>query len=51
MKRTFEVHIDTGNDDDDKTITDMFIDLFSYMPSGVTFKFLKICNKNHVGQE
>ena len=40
-KRIFEIHVDTGIEQDDKDITSIFIDLVAFMPMGVTFSFVK----------
>lgn len=39
MTREFIVKIDTGNEEDDKQISETLINLLSLMPEGVTYKF------------
>ena len=41
MVRAFSIYINTGNEQDDKDITSIFIDLVSFLPDGVIFKFIK----------
>ena len=39
MKRIFEIHIDTGDDDVDENLSDAFIELLGHM-EGITYKFV-----------
>jgi hypothetical protein len=46
MKRMFELHIDAGDEENDKMIADALIDLFSVM-NGITYRFVSVTEPKH----